>query len=84
MKHICLGIYEMTYPSGDEDVETSRLADKKKHFQDKVEVSPYMGFNFYNEEHIPAINKLEEMVGDNCDVWQSEDMNAEWIVLIKN
>ncbi len=78
MKHICLGIYEMTYPSGDEDVETSRLADKKKHFQDKVEVSPYMGFNFYNEEHIPAINKLEEMVGDNCDVWQSEDMNAEW------
>lgn len=29
MKHLYLGIYEMTYPRGDEDIETSRLADKK-------------------------------------------------------
>lgn len=72
------GIYEMTYPTGDEDFETSRFIDKKEHYKNNVKSSPFIGFNFYSEEYMVTINKIDEMIYNSFNIWKSEDMDAEW------
>jgi putative aldouronate transport system substrate-binding protein len=76
---LSLGIYEKTYPTSGEHFKIDRLTDKKDFYKNHVIASPFLGFNFYQEEYIPVMNKVEKIIKESLNLWKSDDPEKEFV-----